>query len=41
MLNHGKSDVGTKINVIGTNNYVMIYPRLPLHLRILKYTSYI
>ena len=26
MLNHGKTDNGTKINVSGTSNYIFIYP---------------
>ena len=26
MLNSGKTDTGTKINVFGTSNYIYIYP---------------
>ena len=26
MINHGQSDVGTKINVSGTSNYILIFP---------------
>ena len=26
MLNHGKTDIGIKINVPGTGNYIFIFP---------------